>query len=182
VTCTVIHGILQTEAYAFAVHKRALPKLAEEVIRQRVEERVHRRRLLTAENPPRYHAIMDEAALHRIFGSPEVMRDQLEWLTEVAELPNVMIQVVPYTAGAHPALESCFSILTFDGVLSPFVHVESLVGRMSLERPDDINRYREIFLALEDMALEPDESIALIARIGKNLESHYSLCSDRLGR
>src|SRR5947207_15125729 len=98
-----VHGLFQTEAYARAVTllgHRATP--AEEIDR-RVSLRLKRQDLLTVPEPPRVWSIIDEAALRRPVGGRTVMRAQLDHLTEVAALPNVTIQVVPFGSGGHAA-------------------------------------------------------------------------------
>ena len=70
---SVVPGLLQTERYARAVLLGHPPRLPAEVIRQRIAARVSRQRLLTSANPPRFDAILDEAVLHRIVGSNEIM-------------------------------------------------------------------------------------------------------------
>jgi hypothetical protein len=84
-------------------------------------------------------------------------------MVEAAQLPNVTIQIIPFSAGAHPAMESSFDILEFGAIAPSLVYVEGLVGYMYLERPQDIQRYDLVFERLRDIALNPQESIELIA-------------------
>ena len=139
-----------------------LPEMSEEVIDQRVAARLRRQDLLTAENHKLdFRAILDEAALHRLVGSARVMREQLAHLVDAAALSNVTLQIIPYSAGAHPALDSTFNILTFLGEVPEIVYVEGLAGRMYLERPEDVDRYKRVFGRLAEMALPPGESAEL---------------------
>jgi hypothetical protein len=111
---------------------------------------------------------MDEAVLHRLVGGTSVMRDQLQQVVDVAALHNVTVQVIPYSSGAHPALESTFYILDFDEAVPSVVYVEGLVGWIYLERNEDITRYRHVFERLSRMALTPEKSVKLISRVRKS--------------
>lgn len=163
----VIPGLLQTPDYARAMFKSplpepALPEITDDVIEQRVAARLRRQDLLTKKDHKLdFWAILDEAALHRVVGSANVMREQFEHLAEVTKLSNVTIQVIPYSAGAHPALDSTFNILTFTGAVPEIVYVEGLVGKIYVERPEDVDRYRRVFDHLSEMALTPERSIEL---------------------
>ena len=86
-------------------------------------------------------------------------------MVEAALLPNVTIQIIPFSAGAHPAMESSFDIIEFSTVTPSLVYVEGLVGNIYLERPQDILRYEQVFDHLRDQALNPQESIELMTEI-----------------
>ena len=164
-----VPGLLQTEDYARAVQRAGLPRQSPDVIEQRVSVRLTRQAILTQSTPPVYHAILDEAVLHRAVGGAVAMRAQLQRIGEAAQLQKVTVQVIPNAAGAHPAMESTFCILDFEKPLvSDVVYVEGLVGNIYLERPADLARYREIFSVLQDMALSPQDSISLISKLGSS--------------
>ena len=116
---------------------------------------------------PSYRVIMDEAVLHRNIGGDGVMRGQLDKLLERSQDQRVVLQVVPFGAGAHSGAESNFDLLEFsDDILQgPVVYVEGLVGNLYYERPPDIRRYREAIDNLRDAALGARDSIGLISRI-----------------
>jgi transcriptional regulator with XRE-family HTH domain len=164
----VIPGLIQTEEYARAIFQMAVPPLSPEKLSQLVQVRLTRQSRVAAEDDSRleYHGILDEAALHRRVGGPQVMGAQLRQLTGAAEQANITVQVIPFDVGAHPAMESDFSILKFDQPLvSDVVYVEGLVGNIILEKAPDIDRYRAVFKRLESMALSESDSITLIRRI-----------------
>jgi transcriptional regulator with XRE-family HTH domain len=162
---TLIPELLQTAEYARSQHEKTARQLEPDVIEQRIELiRIRQRRLAQAD-PSQFWAIVDEAALHRLVGGPEVMKAQLERLAEASMLPSVTIQIVPYEAGAHPAADSCFTIFQFAGSAPAVVYVDGLMGAIYLERQDDIGRYHHIFETLSETALSPDESLDLIKRI-----------------
>ncbi len=93
------------------------------------------------------------------------MRRQLDHLIEVADGPNITIRVVPYSVGAHPALESNFTILEFSGQAPTIVHAEGLAGQLYLERQQDVERYALALQMLRDLALSPKESVQIITKI-----------------
>ena len=164
----VVPGLLQTEEYVRAMLKTQVPPFSPEEIQQRVQTRLTRQDLLTPGEDTRlqYHAVLDEAALHRRVGGPQEMAAQLRRLAQSAEQPNVRVQVLPFEAGAHPAMESNFCILTLDQPLvSDVVYVEGLVGNVYLERPPDVERYRQVFSRLRTIALNEPDSISLITRL-----------------
>lgn len=155
--------------YARAVQRAGLPRQSPEVIEQRVRVRLTRQAILTQSAPPLYHAILDEAALHRAVGGAAVMRAQLQHIGETAQLTSVTLQIIPNSAGAHPAMESPFCILDFQKPLvSDVVYIEGIVGNIYLERPADLKIYREIFMELQGMALSPPDSIALISKLARS--------------
>jgi hypothetical protein len=158
----VVPGLLQTADYARAVHRAVVPPLDEEVIDQRVTERQSRQMILNRDKPPELRVIMDESVIHRIVGGPGVMAAQLERVVEVAGLPDVTLQTLPFSAGAHPALESTFIMLGFPEPLADVVYAEGLVGYLYLDRPHDIERYGRVFEYLCDIALSPEQSVQLI--------------------
>ncbi len=167
----VVPGLLQTTDYARALHEGAVPEistpeLTTDVIEQRVEARLRRQEILMRASPPplQFWSILDEAVLHRVIGSALVMRAQLVHLTEISNLPNVTVQIVPYSAGAHPALDSTFNILEFAPPVPNVVYVEGLVGWIFVERPEDISRYLRVFDRLSHMALSPGKSADLIRK------------------
>lgn len=163
---TVIPGLLQTADYARAMHEVVLPELDSERIDELVKVRLMRQELLKRDPPLAIFAIFDEAALHRVVGGVPTMRTQLKQLIELAGLDHVTIRIIPYAAGAHPAMDSTFRILEFGSSVPDVVYVEGLVGFIYLDRAQDVARYEEVFERLAEIALNPQESIELIAQIG----------------
>jgi transcriptional regulator with XRE-family HTH domain len=159
----VVPGLLQTPDYVRAVHEQVMPSLSGAVIEQRIEERRRRQLILSQENPPVLWAVIDESVMHRVVGGPMVMSAQLDHVLKMSALPSVTIQVIPFTAGAHPALDSTFILLDFAPPLSGVVYAEGLVGHMYLERAQDVQRYRQVFERLREASLSPQKSVELIA-------------------
>lgn len=165
---SVIHGLLQTAEYARALHEGALPRFGPERIALQIEAMLTRQRVLTRENPSRLAVVLDEAALHRSVGGRRVMAAQLAKVLDMSALPNVDVLVLPFDRGAHPALESNFTVLELPDQALDVVFVEGLVGSTYLERADDLKRYREIFLKLQSIALDPQDSSDLLAKFIRN--------------
>jgi transcriptional regulator with XRE-family HTH domain len=165
---SVVPGLLQTADYARAGHEGAMPRLSLEEIDRRIEAKLTRQNLLTQPDPPLFNAVLDEAVLHRQVGGPRSMQAQLEHLIEITDLPNVTVQVIPFTFGAHPGVESNFNILDMRAPTPGVVFVEGLVGFLYLERADDLERYHTIFDRLQSIALSPKDTINLIVKIRAN--------------
>ena len=161
----VFPGLLQTPDYARVIHEQAMPKLSSDVIEQRIEVRVVRQAALTREEPapPKLDAIIDEAVLHRPVGGPKVMSAQISRVIEACELPNVTVRVLPFAAGAHPALDSTFILLEFEESVPGVVYVEGLVGHLFLERVSDVQRYRQVFERLRTTSLNEQKSLDLMS-------------------
>jgi transcriptional regulator with XRE-family HTH domain len=162
---SVIPGLLQTADYARAGHEGAMPRLSPEEIERRIEAKLTRQSLLTQPDPPAFQVVLDEAVLHRAVGGSQVMDAQLERLIDAARLPHVTIQVIPFTFGAHPGVESNFNILEMPAPTPGVVFVEGLVGSVYLETAKDLSRYREVFEYLQTIALSPKDTISVIAKI-----------------
>jgi transcriptional regulator with XRE-family HTH domain len=167
----IVPGLMQTPSYARAMHEANVPKIPPERIEQLIEVRLTRQQRLVEEPPLRVEAVLDEALLHRMVGGAVVMAAQLERLIELSGQPNVTMQVIPYSVGAHPAMNSTFNILDFVGPAPTVVYVEGLVGWIYVERPHDVERYRQVFNHLRAVSLSPQESIELIARISAGYKS-----------
>ena len=165
---TIVPGLLQTADYARAMLEVSIPKLAPERMNELLEVKMTRQRILSREQPLRLWAVIDEAALHRVVGGPAVMAEQLQRIAEVTSNPNVTMQVIPYEAGAHPAMDSTFNILEFADSVPDVVYVEGLVGWIYLDRPAEIDKYQQVFDNLCHLALSSKESIDLVAKIGKH--------------
>ena len=159
----VVPGLLQTADYARAILSCWDSVLRPEVIEQRVGDRLNRQLRLREADPPNTWFILGEEALHRLVGGPVVMIAQLNRLIEIAELPNVTIQVVPYEIGAHTAVGGSFIILKLAAPIDSVVYVEGLFGDLLLERPQDVENYKLTFARLQEVAAGEKESVARIA-------------------
>jgi transcriptional regulator with XRE-family HTH domain len=162
---SVVHGLLHTEDYARAQHESSMPRLDPDAINLQIEAKLARQRLLTRTDPPSFAVVLDEAALHRLVGGRRVMAAQLEKILDMSARPNVNVQILPFKLGAHPALESNFTILQLPDAAPGVVFVEGMIGSTYLDRPDDLKRYHDIFGELQSMALSPKDTSNLIAEL-----------------
>lgn len=164
---SVVHGLLHTADYARAGHEGAMPRLDADQIELQIEAKLTRQRILSKDKPPRLAVVLDEAALHRMVGGRAVMAAQLDRIAELSARPNIAVQVLPYAVGAHPAVESNFTILELPSPTPGVVFVEGLIGSVYLERAEDLKRYREIFNELQSVALSPKDTADLIAKLSR---------------
>jgi transcriptional regulator with XRE-family HTH domain len=161
-----VPGLLQTDDYMRAViHGAHLEEPPEEVGRK-VRLRMARQTLLTREHPPRLWAVVDEAALRRPVGGREVMRGQLQRLIDATKLPNVTLQVLPFGAGAHPAMVGAFSILRFaDRELPDVVYLEHLTNAVYLDKRAEVERYLDVMELLCVDSEPPAKTVDLLTKI-----------------
>ncbi|MBZ4321098.1 helix-turn-helix domain-containing protein [Streptomyces huiliensis] len=166
-----IPGLLQTEEYARAVIKGVLPMASTREIEQRVQARVERQAVLTKADPLTLWAIMDEAALRRLVGGPAVMHEQLKRLAAVAQEPQVTLQVIPFSAGAHAGMPGSFVLMSFPEVEDPeIIYIDSMAGDLFLEAEADVRRYGGLFDNLRAVALSPDDTLNLIAELAQEMQ------------
>jgi uncharacterized protein DUF5753/helix-turn-helix protein len=166
----LVPGLLQTEDYMRAVIGGAHLAESSEEAERRVALRVTRQRLLERPGGPRLWAVVDEAALRRPVGGPEVMRGQLERLIDAAKLPNVTLQILPFAAGAHPAMVSAFSILRFaDQELPDIVYLEHLTNAAYLDKRDEVERYLDVMESLCVASEPPAKTVELLGKLPNEL-------------
>ncbi|MCS0600319.1 helix-turn-helix transcriptional regulator [Streptomyces sp. LP11] len=165
----LVTGLLQTPAYAEALVRGALPETSTAEIEKRVRVRMRRQERITAEtNPLRLWVVLDEAALCRVVGSKLVMREQLEHLIEMSQLPHVTVQVLPFEAGAHPGLNGQYAILEFtDAADSSVVYLEGVTSDLYLEKAPDVQRYAVMYEHLRAQSLNVEQSRHVIAEAAK---------------
>jgi transcriptional regulator with XRE-family HTH domain len=162
----LVPGLLQTEDYLRAVVGDARLEDSPEEVERRVALRLGRQALLERADAPRLWAVVDEAALRRPVGGRQVMRAQLERLIEATKLPNVTLQVLPFAAGAHPAMVGAFSVLRFtDHELPDVVYVEDLNNAIYLDKRDEVERYLDVMERLCAAAETPAQTVGLLDRI-----------------
>ncbi|MBH1938838.1 helix-turn-helix domain-containing protein [Streptomyces sp. AV19] len=159
----VVPGLLQTPAYARVLVQAAMPGATMEEIDRRVALRMGRQRILDQQRPA-VVALLDEGVLHRCVGGPDVMREQLERLQELAGLDHVNIRVVPFKRGVDVTPSYPISHLYFDdGGPAELVYLEHINSAQYLTRPKEIDQYRSVLDRLRDAASRWEESNALLA-------------------
>ena len=159
-----VPGILQTEEYATAVLQVFYDENSSpERIAALVELRAKRRELLTSENAPQFSFIIDESVVHRLVGSPSVTSRQFIHLIDVAGLPNVTIQVVPFAASVYPGMTGPLKIVEFeDSPDESIVFLESPRGDFISDAREETQSYRETFRRIREKSLSPSDSISLL--------------------
>ncbi|GAA2605271.1 helix-turn-helix transcriptional regulator [Streptomyces axinellae] len=161
-----VPGLLQTEAYVRQIYRHTHQGVSAEEIDSLVSVRMTRQGALYRRGSLlKLTAIINEAVLRRAVGGTKVMRDQLSHIVDVVtELPNVRVQVMPFSLGLHPGMNGPFIVLHFPGgaALRPIVYVENLSGAWVSRREDDVAQYEEAFSDLQSLAPGPQESLSLI--------------------
>jgi transcriptional regulator with XRE-family HTH domain len=161
-----VPGILQIEEYASAILRNFYDeKSSDERVAALVDLCTKRRDLLTSENAPEFSFVVDESVIRRLVGSPAMMNRQLRHLVNVTELPNVTIQIVPFTAGLHPGMKGPFEVVQFaDTPDESVVFVEEPRGDFISDNQRETQSYLEIFDHITEMALRPSDSADYLRR------------------
>ncbi|MBC9714919.1 helix-turn-helix domain-containing protein [Streptomyces sp. TRM66268-LWL] len=164
---TVVPGLLQTPEYARAVTRAALDGLPDGQVDELVQVRLARQDVLRGDPPLEVSAVIDEAVLRRPVGGYGVMGRQLRHLTEVAQLPHVSLQVLPFAAGGHVGLTGPFLIFSFPNIADlDVVVLDHLTSSLYLERKEDLKAYSEAFNSLQEQALSTEDSLEYLTGIG----------------
>ena len=155
----LVPGLLQTADYAKAVALANRPDATNADITRTLELRRGRQQHMAEPDAVKLHAIVNEAVIRRAVGGPEVMREQLAYLDQVSRGSHVVLQVLPFSAGAHPAMTAPFTLLGFaEYPRMNTVYLESGRGALYLEKPADLDRYDWMFSQLTEAALSPTDS------------------------
>jgi transcriptional regulator with XRE-family HTH domain len=152
-----VPGLLQTEAYAREVYRLTA---GEEDLDRKVAARLRRQDVLRGDDPVDLSVVLNEAVLLRAVSEPAVMAEQMTHLETVAQLPNVTIQVLPFSAGGHPAMNSPYVLLTFaDAADAAVVYLENLSTGLALEEAAQVRSYSLVHERLRRLALDPAASL-----------------------
>jgi transcriptional regulator with XRE-family HTH domain len=161
-----VPGLLQTEEVARAVIRLGHPEGAPAEVDRRVDLRMRRQRVLTGPDAPSMWAVLDEGALRRPIGGRQVQRAQLRHLREMAELPNVTLQVILTSSGGHAGAGGPFTILRFsEPDLPDIVYLEQLTSALYLEKRGDVDHYLAVMDRLCVQAAQPQETLAILERL-----------------
>jgi transcriptional regulator with XRE-family HTH domain len=164
---TLVPGLLQTRGYAQAMFRRGRPTAREEIIDELVAARLERARLLDDPTTPLLWAVLDEAVLRRRVGEGQVMAEALRHIATLAEEHRVIVQVLPFAAGAHMAMEGSLKLMTFDSA-PPLAYLQGLgTGRLE-DDPASVAHHDLTFHLLAADALSPQESLALIRTVAED--------------
>ena len=156
-----VPGLLQTEAYARAVLETH-PDVTEDVVSERLAGRLPGRRSWTGttRRRPVLCALIDQSALNREIGGPDVMRDQLVHLVAMSSRPNITVQIIPNT-GAHPGLLGAFTVADLGG-WPGIVNLEDIADGRVTEDAATVSMVAVRFHSLRGDALSKGASRDLI--------------------
>jgi transcriptional regulator with XRE-family HTH domain len=167
----LVPGLLQTDQYYKAFLTNIMP--SDPDVDKKIQVRLARQERLSNGDPADYWAVLNEAVIRRLVGGTQVMGDQLAHIAAVAELPKVTVQVLPFSAGVHPAMEGAYSILGFPETYDPdVVYLENQAGSIYVEEAGETERYSQMFNHLMAKALSPEDSVRLIREVAKSLPGH----------
>jgi transcriptional regulator with XRE-family HTH domain len=167
----LVPGILQTSPYAEEVLRRGVLVAPPGEIARRLETRMTRQRLLAKDPPLQLSTILDEGTLRRQVGGPDVMADQISHLIEMAARPNITLQILPFSTGAHIGMAGSFTLLHFPGpTTSDIVYVENMADELFMENEAQTFHYALAFERLTELAFGPEESVALAAQIARDIK------------
>jgi transcriptional regulator with XRE-family HTH domain len=161
----MVHGLLQTEAYARAV----LGTMDRSDLDDRTAVRLARQRILDKGEPPVFWGILGEGALYQEIGGSEAMRGQLAHLLSFEQNPQVNVQVLPYEAGAHAGLQGSFNLYRFASDPA-IVYTEGYGMGHPTANPDDVRDCSLRYDHLQAAALSIKDSAELIRR---TMEERY---------
>jgi transcriptional regulator with XRE-family HTH domain len=166
-----VPGIMQTEEYARGVLKSgAIGQTRPEDIERHVALRMQRQALLTRADAPRVWAVMDETALRRPIGGPEVMGAQIDKLLEVMKLPNVTLQVIPFSSGPHPGTYGPFVLFRFAvPELPDMVYSEYLTGAVYLDARSEVATHLEVMDRMAAQAATAHRTKEILQDLRKEL-------------
>lgn len=164
-----VPGLIQTRAYAQALIGAGEP--ADEVDRL-MSIRMDRQERLLDDHPLKLRVLLGEAALLTEVGGPDVLRGQLDQLATLAhDVPNVRIRVLPFSAGARPALGRNFTILSFPGDADPdVIFAESVTYFVLEDETSEVEKFGAAYNQLWEMALDEDRSARLIGQAASTIK------------
>ncbi len=169
---SVIPGLLQTPDYTRTRVLSELPIYGSLDVEAEVAARQARPAVLTVEDPPRYQAVIDEAALRRHAAPADMMAAQLARLVELSALPTATLRVLPLDAkiGEYYVPHSSFSLFRFADPEDPdLVVLETVTSALHLGDDEDVSGYRLLFEWLAAAARPPEESVTFLAGRARQL-------------
>lgn len=161
---SLIHGLGQTADVTTALVASGRQGVTDAILERTTSLRQARQSRLTGDDPMQVHMILGEGAVRQVIGGPEAWRGQLRHLIDMSELDNATIQVLPFSAGAHPGLVSPFTLLRFEDDYKDMdaAYTEVDRGCLWMERPADLEHYTWAFSRLSELALDPSDTVGLL--------------------
>ncbi|MEU5431492.1 helix-turn-helix transcriptional regulator [Streptomyces olivoreticuli] len=157
-----VPGLLQTRAYALAIHQAEDVRRPAKAVERAVDARMQRQQVLRRDSPLQLRTVLDQAVFQRVVGNSAVMAEQIGHLIEQAAQPNIDIQILPFTSGAAAAGLGHFVTLVGADASLTSVYAELLGGGLYLDAPEDVDRYRSAFEGLRGHALSTAESLKIM--------------------
>ncbi|RLU99123.1 transcriptional regulator [Streptomyces griseocarneus] len=160
----LVPGLLQTEEYARALIGSACPPVDQETIERRVADRLQRQKMLMDKPGEMFTFVIYELALRTGVGGPDVMRRQMQHLLEVAELPNVALQILPAEQGAFGWLDGTMVILESSEFVR-HVYTEHHGDSTLHSEPEKVSAFVKRYGMLQAQALNPTESAHFLRKL-----------------
>jgi hypothetical protein len=159
-----IPGLLQTEAYARAVIRACRPYDPPEALEHEVRSRLERQDILSRDTPPKLWVVIAEGVLRQRVGSQDVMAEQLDHLLKVAESPQAVIQVLPFSAADAPGADGPATLFEFRDD-QPVAYLEGWGTGRVVEDPKDVAAIATALSMIKGCAMSPGDSQSLMAQI-----------------
>ncbi|MGW0939677.1 helix-turn-helix domain-containing protein [Streptomyces sp. NPDC002666] len=165
----LVPGLLQTEAYARAVFRAGLPTATESAIDELVAARLERAQLLTDPTVPMLWVVLDEAVLRRMVAGPATMAATLRHITGLMHRHRVIAQVLPFSTGAHMALEGSLKLMAFADA-PPLAYLQGLGTGQLQDDPASVRQYELTYDLVVASAISPAASLALIESVAEDYD------------
>jgi transcriptional regulator with XRE-family HTH domain len=161
----LVPGLLQTDRYAWEMNA-AFTDMPLDVAERYTELHQARQRIITRPDPVNLHVVLDESALRREVGGPEVMLGQYRHLIESARMENVVIQVLPFSSGAHQSAAYCYNIASFSNPADPkVVYIAMLNDCVYYTSAEHVGRHVAAFNQATTAALDPASSVRFLGKL-----------------
>jgi transcriptional regulator with XRE-family HTH domain len=157
----LVPGLLQTPAYARAVTLAMNPFAPDEFIDEKVSGRMERAQILKDATRPMYWVILHENVLRIPVGGPALMAEQLEHVVALTRERTVMVQVLPYAAGAYAVMTGSLKLMEFEDA-PPTAYTEAVYSGNLLDDPPVVKRAQSAYDLLRAAALSPEASLDLV--------------------
>ncbi|GHB06616.1 helix-turn-helix domain-containing protein [Streptomyces chryseus] len=160
----VVHGLLQTEAYARAIFTHRRPLLSEETIAKRVADRMSRQQVFDQWPSPTFSYVMEEVVLQRPIGGRGVHAQQLRQLLRMGGLRTVELQVMPTDRDEHPNMDGAFTLITTKSQ-QQVAYTEVQGHPRLVTETAEVRSIADRYGIMRAQALTPRESLALIEKM-----------------
>ncbi|WP_163511105.1 Scr1 family TA system antitoxin-like transcriptional regulator [Fodinicola acaciae] len=160
-----VPGLLQTEAYARALHRSVEPWRGSEGVERVVRSLLRRQEVLKERDPEPLHltAVMHETAVHQLVGSPEIMREQFEHLIRQNENANVELRILPFNALPVFTITCAWTHFEFgDSLDRDVVLIETHAGVRHIESSGQVRQYQRHFSELWRRALGQQDTRGML--------------------